>query len=450
MSIEFPGGASEYMALTTTYSKMKVAKFEQLYHRGSLELAPAFQRNSVWSESDRRLLVKSVFESIPLPSVYLYKSKPESGRTVYSVIDGKQRIETLLRFLGEGPLARRSDPLDVLHSFDEVPGGEFWWRWRDLYPRMQQRFLATEIPVIIVEGEIGDIIDLFVRINSTGKKLSRQERRHARWGTSDFLQIAQRLADDMRKYFTKSGVLAHSQIERMQHVELVIELMLAVHQNMPLNKKGKIDEIIQTGGMDKQSARTAAADVKRSMNVVNAILPNIRATRFRRLADYYTLVLLVHSLHSDGVSMSGKNTKRNKRAGTMLEVFGASVDEVNERLNKGRPVKSGEFVYRDYLMTVKEGTDSKTQRLRRERILRELLEGIFVPLDSNLAFNATQRRILWQSSSTKNCHHCHKTLNTFAEVTIDHVVPYARGGRTRLDNAVLSCRRCNSAKGART
>ena len=34
--------------------------------------------------------------------------------------------------------------------------------------------------------------------------------------------------------------------------------------------------------------------------------------------------------------------------------------------------------------------------------------------------------------------------------TIDHVVPRSRGGTDELSNLVLACRRCNSAKGART
>lgn len=34
--------------------------------------------------------------------------------------------------------------------------------------------------------EVGDIIDLFVRINSTGKALTTQEKRHARYFNSHF------------------------------------------------------------------------------------------------------------------------------------------------------------------------------------------------------------------------------------------------------------------------
>src|SRR5690606_27562949 len=37
-----------------------------------------------------------------------------------------------------------------------------------------------------------------------------------------------------------------------------------------------------------------------------------------------------------------------------------------------------------------------------------------------------------------------------SQLTIDHVVPRARGGRTSWDNCVAACVRCNSRKGDRT
>jgi 5-methylcytosine-specific restriction endonuclease McrA len=38
---------------------------------------------------------------------------------------------------------------------------------------------------------------------------------------------------------------------------------------------------------------------------------------------------------------------------------------------------------------------------------------------------------------------------TWDDLTIDHVDPHSRGGRTRLGNAALMHRSCNSAKGKR-
>ncbi len=47
------------------------------------------------------------------------------------------------------------------------------------------------------------------------------------------------------------------------------------------------------------------------------------------------------------------------------------------------------------------------------------------------------------------CQYCGRKLSS-ADLTIDHVTPKARGGRTSWDNVVTCCRRCNAHKGDRT
>lgn len=47
------------------------------------------------------------------------------------------------------------------------------------------------------------------------------------------------------------------------------------------------------------------------------------------------------------------------------------------------------------------------------------------------------------------CQYCGVKLE-WGSVTIDHVIPRARGGNTSWKNCVSSCKRCNAKKGART
>lgn len=81
--------------------------------------------------------------------------------------------------------------------------------------------------MIEVDGEIGDIINVFVRINSTGKALTRQEQRHARYYNSPFLKEAARLANRFENYFVDNGIFSTGQLTRIKHVELICELMLS-------------------------------------------------------------------------------------------------------------------------------------------------------------------------------------------------------------------------------
>lgn len=436
------------MALSTDHGTKTVQDLVDLYRQGRLNLSPAFQRGSVWTLSDRRLLVNSLFDNIPIPTVYLYRQVGPGGLPIYDVIDGKQRIESLLAFMSLGPVHKKSDPLWVRRTFSENDDMD-WWLWKHLSDTQKHAYLTTQIPTIEVDGELSEIIELFVRINATGKKLTAQERRHAHYFTSPVLKTAQRTAAAVEGTLTKAGVLSSSQVQRMKHVEFVTELLLAIHAGMPLNKKSKIDEVIRGNGLTSTEVAKAARDLRSALNLALVILPDVRTTRFRRLADFYSLVLLLHTLRTEGMSVTAHNSARNQLAGGLLREFGAAVDEVNDKMSRGALAKADE-PFRVYLMTVKEGTDSKQQRDRREKALRSVLNGVFEPLDVKRTFNETQRRVLWHASSSKRCTLCHERISGWDELAIDHVEAFIKGGATKLSNAGLAHKKCNSKAGAKS
>ncbi|MGJ9402884.1 DUF262 domain-containing protein [Arthrobacter sp. KK5.5] len=89
-----------------------------------LNLTPSYQRGDVWTTADRQALIESVLRGIPLPSIILREigaSDPQE------VVDGKQRLTALLRFVGTHPAAvekvREADSRhpgkDLLKNFSE-------------------------------------------------------------------------------------------------------------------------------------------------------------------------------------------------------------------------------------------------------------------------------------------------------------------------------------------
>lgn len=54
--------------------------------------------------------------------------------------------------------------------------------------------MGYKIQTVEVSGDLSEIIDLFVRINSTGKRLTGAEKRHARFYRSEFLRQAEKVA----------------------------------------------------------------------------------------------------------------------------------------------------------------------------------------------------------------------------------------------------------------
>lgn len=77
-----------------------------------LNLTPSYQRGDVWRTGDRQSLIESILRGIPLPSVILRKT---GASATYEVVDGKQRLTAILRFIGKHPIA-----LEKIDELEEI------------------------------------------------------------------------------------------------------------------------------------------------------------------------------------------------------------------------------------------------------------------------------------------------------------------------------------------
>ncbi len=91
--------------LQASFSERTISDLGLMFSHRQLNLEPGFQRRSVWALSDRRRLIESIVSRYPLPSIFLYE-RNSRGRTVYDVLDGKQRVETIFMFMRQGRFKR--------------------------------------------------------------------------------------------------------------------------------------------------------------------------------------------------------------------------------------------------------------------------------------------------------------------------------------------------------
>src|SRR3989339_1475961 len=185
-------------SLDFDYGDKTIQEFVLLFKNGQLNLEPGFQRDSVWTLSDRKKLIESMLQNYPIPSVFLYRQS-ENGKLRYDVIDGKQRLETVLMFQGVGHFRGLRFMAKLRLGPDE---GIEEWDWQRIQKRgHEHRLMGYKFQTVEITGDLADIIDLFVRINSTGKRLTGAEKRHARFYHSDFLKKAGKLAERKQRFF---------------------------------------------------------------------------------------------------------------------------------------------------------------------------------------------------------------------------------------------------------
>lgn len=431
------------MELRSDFGERTINELCLMFRNRQINLEPGFQRQSVWTNLDRRRLMQSIASAYPIPCIFLYK-RSHRGRLVYDVIDGKQRLETIFMFTREGRFRRES--FDVRLAVED---GLEWVDWRYIRRKLAElrhRIDSYKIQTVEVEGDLSDIIDLFVRINSTGKPLTPGEKRHARFYTSRFLKEAERLVAKQVRYFLHEGILSKTQLARMKGTELVSELLMSLNQGGPINKKSSLDRAIGNESVNAHTLARIAREWTATLNTLKRMFPDLRQTRFRNTADFYSLFLMVWEMRDKKLVVHDR--RRNAIAARLLRRLSDGVDELRDQLRRAKPAKQSQQFYSRYLLTVQGDTDSAANRQRRAEILRGLLLSLYEYKDEKRTFSAEQRRLLWNSEEKRACKRCRRPL-TWNDFTIDHIKAWTRGGRTSLQNAQLMCRRCNSGKGAR-
>ena len=433
------------MPLTFQYGDKTVQEFVHLHAHGQLNLEPGFQRQSVWTVRDRRKLIESVCSNCPIPSIFLYQSNDADGRLKYDVIDGKQRLESIMTFQGAKGFRgeRFSVPLQLSgaeHSED--------YDWRKLRRRGHEHLLmGYKVQTVEVSGDLSEIIDLFVRINSTGKRLTGAEKRHARFYNSAFLKRAGRLATRRRDYILKHGIMSAGQISRMKHVELVSELLASIVAGSLLNKKTALDKIIGGQTMTPRQLKAAEEQFTRTLNRVARMFPRLHETRFRNSVDFYSLFMLSWQFEREHAILT--NTQRNAQAQALLVQMSNGVDQVRLQQRKAR--RKGHVLTSGCLPTTCSRFRATPTACTPDSAARTSSSNYSGASSSRRTRSAVSRLNSGASSGmrtrTRNAPSASKSCPGTTSRSI--IRPHSKGGRTSLKNAALLCRSCNSRKGNR-
>ena len=174
-----------------------------------------YQRGKVWSQAQQALLIDSVMRGFDIPKIFLRKL-PDGSPYLFDVIDGKQRLTAIWRFV--------SDDLRLLRNIGPLPdfgdlGGKCW---SELPEDAKDRLQFANVTVSKIEEATSDeISELFLRLQR-GEPLNAAERRNAMAGpVRDF--VADHLAT--HSLWEQTG-LSSARFGLHEHSAIVLALVL--------------------------------------------------------------------------------------------------------------------------------------------------------------------------------------------------------------------------------
>ncbi len=159
------------------------ADLYRMKDQGILDIQPEFQRDIVWKGPDQTRFIDSLIKQLPIPSMcFALDHKIQK----WIVIDGLQRISTIVRFLegGDWKLSKLEDvePGIAGKSVAAIKTSET--RLHDYYTRVEN----LSIPVTVLRCDFSKrthmeyLFTIFHRLNTAGMKLNNQEIRNCIYG----------------------------------------------------------------------------------------------------------------------------------------------------------------------------------------------------------------------------------------------------------------------------
>ena len=157
---EINAGKKEF--ITDAYS-MSIGELVSMYKEGELILNPNFQRAFRWSISQQSKLIESILIGVPLPSIFVYQN--QDGK--WEVVDGVQRISTILQFIGELKDENNIKLTPTLLEETKILKSLKEMTWIVLPPEIQLDFKRCRIEVKIIKylSDKNAKFEVFQRLN---------------------------------------------------------------------------------------------------------------------------------------------------------------------------------------------------------------------------------------------------------------------------------------------
>jgi len=277
-----------------------IALLHQLYRGKQLRLRPEFQRLSVWPKAAKAYLIDTILNDRPMPLFFFQRTmSAQSGRQMFDVIDGQQRLRAIFGFLeDEFRLTEsRGDSRVKQYSgrrFSELPA--------ELKAAIFNYDLIVEELFTYTDA---DIRDMFVRMNKYVVKLSKQELRHS-LERGKFAEFVERLGK--WTFWKKQRVFSDNQINRMRNVEFAAELTVLILEG-PQDKKKVLDLYYHSFQESFPEGAKVETKLRDYFQWLDDGFP-LATMRFRKPVDLYGLIGALHKATKGGETLSKLNKQR--------------------------------------------------------------------------------------------------------------------------------------------
>lgn len=266
-----------------TYS---INDFIEWEDRKQLEISPKFQRRSVWSPQAKSYLIDTILKDKPLPKIFIRATTdPKTKRTVREIVDGQQRMRTILSFVKDG--------FKISKVHNEEYGGKVY---SELPEDVQTDFLKYEISVdLLLDLSDRDVLDIFARLNTYSVSLNKQELFNAKY-FGYFKQLVYKISGDYFTFWTENRIFTERKIVRMAEAELVTDLLIAILDG--IQSKKSAEKYYQIYDEEMENRTEIERNFADTMNLIGNLFENtLQDSDFRTVPNFYGVFIALYHMN---------------------------------------------------------------------------------------------------------------------------------------------------------
>lgn len=327
---------------------------------GLLSVDNSFQRQYVWTVKNQVKLIETILLGYAIPEIYLWEqdTDSQSGDTSLSIIDGQQRLGSIFDFI--------NDKFSLKNSFLDIRNQTFSNKTFSQLSEDERNTIWTyPVSVRFIKNEIAreDIINMFLRLNSTSTTLNPQELRNAEYDGL-FLRLSNQLSD--LTIWDDIGLFSGLDYRRMKDIEFISSLLLFIRFGIEEEiTQTSINKAYDTFNEEYEDYENDYALFLELVDEIQKIIQcNIASNFLKRKVHFYTLFTLIYYLKNKQIEINQE----------IIEKYVAFVNTYNS-LNTDDEIPHEQIdLIKEYSSLSQEGTLRKGNRIRRFEILKTIIE----------------------------------------------------------------------------
>lgn len=281
---------------TDSYA-MSVGEIVNLYRDRDLEIWPDYQRYFRWNIQQKSEFIESMLLGLPLPPIFV--AVDEDG--TWNVIDGLQRLSTILQFMGvlreldeddgsvEDIIQTDPEPLVATKFLPELQGVMWKSSEHELPQSLQRKFKRTPFTINIVQAQSNSNTkyEVFRRLNTNGENLSDQEVRNVIMimQKPELYKIVKNLSEN--ENFKAVLSISEDRVKKQFDKELIVELLIAMDDSMSRTGSRQFGEFLteQVLHVDISEEGSVGVGLRNFDNATKYLLDTFGTNTFKKWQD---------------------------------------------------------------------------------------------------------------------------------------------------------------------